>query len=170
MKNGNYYDGIGVSIDNGKIWLYREREMENCFICKKHKGLVGSKGLEIYRDEQVSVYHLDPRDDKIYLGYLFIELNRHASGLEDMLENEACAIGKMLQKLSKVLKENYDIEHIYAYVIGDNIPHLHYHVVPRYKGAPKEFYGVKVDEWKGAPHGNLKQVIDFCKKLKELLA
>lgn len=63
-----------------------------------------------------------------------------------------------------------DIDHDYSHVIGDNIPHLHIHVIPRYKGAPMEFWGVKIDEWPEGPHGDKEQVYEFCKKIRHYLS
>ncbi len=45
------------------------------------------------------------------------------------------------------------MEHVYSFFIGDGVPHVHIHVIGRYAGAPREFWGPKVDEWPGAPRG-----------------
>jgi Diadenosine tetraphosphate (Ap4A) hydrolase and other HIT family hydrolases len=144
--------------------------MEDCFLCQKHKGIINLDGLKIYEDEHVFIYHLDPKEGQVYLGYIFIELKRHIGGLEDMNDEEACAVGRMLQRVSFVYKNNFDIEHIYSHVIGNNIPHLHIHIIPRYKGAPREFWGLKTDEWEGAPHGGREKVEEFCTSLGQRLS
>lgn len=143
--------------------------MEPCYICKKQNGSIESCG-EIYRDDLLAVYHLEPGTEEVYLGYLFIELRRHIEGLGDMNEEEAAALGRMLQRISKLFKEYYAAEHVYAHVIGDQVPHLHIHVIPRYQGAPREFWGVKTDEWKEAPHGGADKVSEFCSKFKYYLS
>ncbi len=142
--------------------------MKDCYICNKHKGSVKTYG-EVYKDDIIAIYHLEPGEDKVYLGYLFIELRRHIKGLEDMNDDEACAVGRMMQKISRILKEHYEVEHVYSHVIGDNIPHLHIHILPRYKGAPKDYWGIKTDEWKDAPHGDKKAVQIFCSELKHYI-
>lgn len=142
--------------------------MDNCYICDKHNGLVKTCGL-VYSDDLLYVYHMEPKEDIIYLGYLFIELRRHVQGLEDMNDEECIAVGRMLKRISGTLIDNFDIEHIYSHVIGDNTPHLHIHIIPRYKGDPKEFWGMKADEWEAAPHGDEETVKEFCLKLGRLL-
>lgn len=142
--------------------------MDNCFICNKHSGLIECYG-EIYKDDLLAVYHLEPGSGEVYLGYLFIELRRHMEGLGDMNVEEATAVGQMVRRLSKLLKEHYAVEHVYAHVIGDNVSHLHIHIIPRYAGAPREFWGTKTDEWPDAPHGGKDKVIECCSEIRNHL-
>jgi histidine triad (HIT) family protein len=62
-----------------------------------------------------------------------------------------------------------DVEHIYAFVLGDGVPHLHVHVVPRYRGAPPKYWGVHVDEWSDAPRGGPKEIEAICERLRHYL-
>ncbi len=142
--------------------------MNDCYICKKHNGSIESCG-EIYKDDLLAIYHLEPGSGEVYLGYLFIELRRHIEGLGDMNDVEATAIGKMMQRISKLLREHYAVEHVYAHVIGDHVPHLHIHIIPRYQGAPREYWGIKTDEWPDAPHGGKDRILVFCNEMKHFL-
>ena len=142
--------------------------MSDCYICNKHNGLVDTCG-RVYSDDLLAVYHLEPKEDTVYLGYLFIELRRHIDGFGDMNDDECVAVGRILKRISKVLMNHFNIEHVYFHVIGDNIPHLHIHIVPRYLGAPKEFWGLKTDEWADAPHGDKEKVQEFCIQLRRYL-
>jgi len=54
---------------------------------------------------------------------------------------------------------------VYTFVIGDGVPHFHMHVVPRYPGAPREYWGVHVDEWPGAPRGGPPEIVALCARL-----
>jgi len=38
--------------------------------------------------------------------------------------------------------------------------------VPRYPGTPREYWGVRVDEWPGAPRGDLEEIADLCERLR----
>jgi diadenosine tetraphosphate (Ap4A) HIT family hydrolase len=112
---------------------------------------------------------LEPKDGEVYLGYLFLEVHRHIEGLGDMNEEEAVAVGKMLQRVSGILREHFDVDHVYSHVIGDHVPHLHIHIIPRYQGAPREFWGLKTDEWPEAPRGGREAVKEFCSKFRSYL-
>ena len=89
-----------------------------------------------------------------YLGYLMVEPKRHVSGLAELTAQEAQALGLLISRLSRALKESEGAEHVYAFVLGDRVPHLHVHLAPRYPGAPPEYWGVHVDEWPEAPRGD----------------
>jgi diadenosine tetraphosphate (Ap4A) HIT family hydrolase len=143
--------------------------MQDCYICKKHRGDFDSAVLKIYEEELLAAYHLDPKDEKVYLGYIIIELKRHIKGLADMNDAEACALGRTLQKISSAYMKYFPVEHVYSHVMGDSIPHLHVHIIPRYKGAPREYWGLKTDEWPEAPRGDRQKVSEFCLELAKHL-
>jgi hypothetical protein len=52
-----------------------------------------------------------------------------------------------------------------VFLFGEGVKHVHYHFLPRYLGAPIEFRGTKVYEWKDAPHGDYKKTIEYCLEL-----
>ena len=128
---------------------------QDCFICRKHRGEVTVPGGVIYEDDLVYAGHAQIREgrDAAYLGYLMAETKRHVPNLPDLTDAEAAALGVLVARLSRALRATEGAEHVYAFAIGDGMPHVHIHVVPRYPGAPREYRGVHVDEWPEAPHG-----------------
>ena len=144
----------------------------DCFICRQHRGEVVVPGGAIYQDDLVYAGHAQIRDgrDTVYLGYLMAETKRHASGLADLTEAEAAAVGVLVARLSRALQATEGAEHVYAFVIGDGVPHLHVHVVPRYPGAPREYWGVRVDEWPEAPHGDPAEMAALCGRVRAYLS
>ena len=38
-------------------------------------------------------------------------------------------------------------------MIGDGVPHLHVHLLPRFPGTPRQYWWDKVDEWPQARRG-----------------
>ncbi|RSK52076.1 HIT family protein [Bacillus canaveralius] len=142
----------------------------NCFICKKHDGLMCIPGGVVYENDLVYVGHIAPNEGKAYLGYLMIDLKRHAPGLAEMTTDEAKAFGETIQKVSQALKRSEGAEHIYAFVSGDAVPHLHMHLVPRYPGTPIEYWGPNaVQEWSVAPYGGPEEIEKLCKRVKGYL-
>jgi diadenosine tetraphosphate (Ap4A) HIT family hydrolase len=55
---------------------------------------------------------------------------------------------------------------VYAFVVGDRVPHLHIHLIPRHPGAPQEYRGVRVDEWPDAPRGDQAEVAALVNRLR----
>lgn len=142
----------------------------DCFICRKHRGEVELPGGPLVRDDFFFVGHRAlPPDGPVYLGYFFIETIRHVEGLADLTTQEAERLGPLMARLSRALKVSERAEHIYAFVIGDHMPHLHVHMVPRYPGAPPEYWGVRVDDWPAAPRGDAAAVEALCARLRHLL-
>ena len=144
--------------------------MNDCFICKKHAGIIQTSGVTIYENDYVYVGHIDRNGEPNYLGHIMIDLKRHAPTLGDMTMEEAKAFGIIIVRVSKALIENENAEHIYSYVMGDAVPHLHMHIVPRYPNTPKEYWGPNaVYDWEDAPFGDNKKVIALCTRLKTYL-
>ncbi|MFN7250350.1 MAG: HIT family protein [Anaerobacillus sp.] len=144
--------------------------MEACFICNKHAGSIETSGVTIYEDEYVFVGHIDKKGEPNYLGHIMIDLKRHVPTLGDMNMEEAKVFGMMLAKVSKALQETEKAEHIYSYVLGDAVPHLHLHIVPRYPNTPKEYWGpMAVYDWTDAPMGTNNEVVELCQRIKQYL-
>lgn len=60
-------------------------------------------------------------------------------------------------------------EHVYEFVLGDNVPHFHVHIVPRYPGTPREYWGTRVDEWPDAPGGGPQEIAALCERVYNYL-
>ncbi len=140
----------------------------SCLVCRKQRGDFTIPGGAIYEDELVYASHAQVREGEstAYLGYLMAEPKRHAPGLADLTDHEAQALGLLVMRLSRALEATEGAEHVYAFVLGDGVPHVHVHVVPRYPGAPKEYWGVHVDEWPDAPQGGPVEMSALCQRLR----
>ena len=125
-------------------------------------------GGPIYKDDLVYAGHVLSEEGQgpLYLGYLMAETRRHTAELSDLTDTEAQALGLLVARLSRALKACVGAEHIYSFVLGHHIPHLHIHVVARYPGAPREYWGVHVDEWPDAPHGGPEEIKSLCERLR----
>ncbi|GIN70850.1 HIT family protein [Bacillus sp. J14TS2] len=144
--------------------------MKECFICNKHDGNIETSGVMIYENEYVYVGHIDRNENSNYLGHIMIDLKRHAPTLGDMNMEEAKAFGMIIARVSKALLESENAEHIYSYVMGDAVPHLHMHLVARYPNTPKEYWGPNaVYDWEDAPMGDNNDVIELCSRIKRYL-
>ena len=143
-------------------------ECADCLVCRKHRGEEPVPGGPIYEDDLVYASHkAPPPDGRAYLGWCFVEPRRHAPGLADLTDAEARAIGWLAARLSRALKTELKAEHVYAFVIGHHVPHLHVHLIPRYPGAPRECWGLRVDEWPEAPQGDEAEIAALATRLRK---
>jgi hypothetical protein len=84
-------------------------------------------------------------------------------------ETEAQRLGFVMSRVSRALQETEGAEHIYSFVLGHQVPHLHVHLVPRYPGTPREYWGTQVDEWPEAPQGDEEAIAAVSERLRSSL-
>lgn len=143
----------------------------DCFVCGKHAQGMAVPGGIIYEDDLVYAGHILPPDlVDMYLGYLMVEPKRHVAGLGALTDNEAAALGLVVNNLAQALKTIEKAEHIYSFVLGDDVPHLHIHLVPRYPGAPREYLGIRASQWPDAPRGGIDEIVAVCDRLRRALS
>jgi histidine triad (HIT) family protein len=125
-------------------------------------------GRVIYTNDLVYCSHAHFTDEQqtVYLGWLTVETRRHTPGLAELTDKEGLAVGLWIARLSRALKEITGAGHVYAFVLGHGVPHLHVHLIPRYPGTPREYWGARIDEWPGAPRGDARQVNILCDRLR----
>jgi diadenosine tetraphosphate (Ap4A) HIT family hydrolase len=87
----------------------------------------------------------------------------------DLTAEEAQAIGLYTSRIARALLHTEKMEHIYIFVIGDGVPHVHYHVIGRYPGAPRAYWGPRVDEWPEAPKGDAAAIEKVADRLRDFL-
>jgi diadenosine tetraphosphate (Ap4A) HIT family hydrolase len=148
-----------------------DSDTTDCLVCRKHRGEVIIPGGVIYENDLIVVSHaqLWGQEKEHYLGHIFVESRRHVAELADLTEQEAQIIGLYTSIVAKTLLSTEGMEHIYAFVIGDGVPHVHVHVIGRYPGAPKEFWGAKVDEWPEAPKGKESEIEQVAARVRSFL-
>jgi diadenosine tetraphosphate (Ap4A) HIT family hydrolase len=143
----------------------------DCLVCRKHKSEVDVPGGVIFENDLIYISHVQLWGDEKehYLGHVFVEAKRHVAEVADLTPEEAQAIGLYTSRIAKALLHTEGMEHIYIFVIGDGVPHVHYHVIGRYPGAPREYWGPRVDEWPDAPKGNAPEIKQVADRLRAFL-
>jgi histidine triad (HIT) family protein len=154
-----------------------EEHPANCFVCNKHRQrgpLV--PGGSVAEDDLVLVSHIASPDtvgregSTAYLGQLLVEPLRHAPGLADLTDAEARAVGWWCARASRALRDVPGAEHVYLAVLGDGVPHLHVHLLPRFPGTPLEYWGTQVNKWPQARRGNAAEIEVLVRELRRYLA
>ena len=150
---------------------------EDCFVCRKHRDRGHLlPGGPVAEDDLVLVSHivtpqaLGGEGTTAYLGHLFVEPRRHSPGLADLTEEEARSVGWWSTRASRALRDVAGAEHVYAAVFGDAVPHLHVHLLPRFPGTPREYWGVHVNRWPQARRGTTGQIEALVHELRAYLS
>lgn len=146
--------------------------MSDCFVCQKHRGEIDVPGGAIYQDDLVYSSHIALAEGKSdsYLGTVFVEPRRCVPGFGDLTRAESERVGWLTSRLAHALQASEGAEHVYVFVLGAHVPHLHVWLVPRYPGTPREFWGMRVAEWPAAPRGGRVEIAALCARLRSHLA
>jgi diadenosine tetraphosphate (Ap4A) HIT family hydrolase len=72
-----------------------------------------------------------------YRGYSLLVLDRHATRLDELREAERSAFMADLNRAQEALRKVVRPDHMNLESLGNAIPHLHWHIIPRYKGDPR---------------------------------
>ena len=144
----------------------------SCFVCDKHRGRVDVPGGAIYQDDVVYASHgiIPEGKSRAYLGTLFVEPKRHVPGIGELLDHEAMQIGLWTSRLARALKQSEGAEHVYVFVLGHHVDHVHVWIVPRYPDTPPEFWALRLAEWPDAPKGDAAQIAALCARVRAQLA
>ncbi len=97
------------------------------------QGIYQPKNLVFY-ESRVSVAKLNP--DQAFEGYTFLTLKWHEEELYKLVDKDRkrfledmSLVGNALSKAFKPDKMNYEL-------LGNSMPHLHWHLIPRYASDP----------------------------------
>ena len=72
------------------------------------------------------------------LGYCTLVYDpHHVTRMEELTEEEYVAFNSDLYVLSRALSSTFSPDHMNYAVLGNNVPHLHWHVIPRYQTDPR---------------------------------
>ena len=124
-------------------------------------------GGVLFQNDLVYAGHAHMRAGKaVYRGYLVAEPKRHVAGLGDLSDEEAGALGQLVNRLARALRDVAGAEHVYSFVMGHGPPHLHVVLAPRYPGTPPEYWGLRLREWPDAPMVNQDEMRSLVTSLR----
>jgi diadenosine tetraphosphate (Ap4A) HIT family hydrolase len=81
---------------------------------------------------EVSNFYLTK--DQSYKGRCILSLKDHKTEIFQLDKEEQEAFGRDVSKATKALWETFSPDKINCLILGDLYPHVHFHLVPKYKG------------------------------------
>ena len=101
--------------------------MENCIFCKIGKGEIPC--TKLYEDENfISFLDIKPVSD----GHLLIIPKKHIVWMQEADDETIANIFKLTKKLMLALKKGLAADYVQVSVVGNEVPHFHIHLIPRY--------------------------------------
>lgn len=91
-------------------------------------------------------------DEPDYPGFLRVILNRHVREMTDLVPAERSRLMRMVCQTEQAVRDVMRPDKINLASLGNVVPHLHWHVIPRFEDDPhfpRPVWGVKL---RGTPH------------------
>ncbi len=100
-----------------------------CLSCDIVAGRRTTPGGVIYEDD---CWHVDSViGPEIWRGFLIIKLKRHCEHLAELTQEEAAALGPIVQATCSAVTEVLKPAKVYVCSFGDGVRHIHFWVLPR---------------------------------------
>ena len=97
---------------------------QDCIFCHSPGGEI------IWQDDFCRVVLVD---DKNYIGFCRVVLNKHVKEMTDLTTEERARLMDVTFIVERVLRELLQPEKINLANLGNKTPHIHWHVIPRFK-------------------------------------
>ena len=104
----------------------------------------------IYRTTHWDVVH---SYNTSLVGWLVLVARRHIAAVEEMTDDEAVELGRLIRQVSAALKEVTGCVKTYVIQFAEapDHPHVHFHIIPRMADLPDDYKGPKVFQYLGVP-------------------
>jgi diadenosine tetraphosphate (Ap4A) HIT family hydrolase len=88
----------------------------------------------VHEDEYWHVDHaISPPFSK---GWLIVKPKRHVESVGDLSAEEAASLGPLLKRVCAAVERALGAERVYVCSFGEEVRHVHFHVVPRTQEMP----------------------------------
>jgi diadenosine tetraphosphate (Ap4A) HIT family hydrolase len=101
-----------------------------CPMCER----VREEGDDFIADLGVSRAYLNP--DQFFPGWVFVVLRRHATELYELSAAERAVLIEDVSRMAEALARVYRPVKMNYELLGNQVPHIHWHLIPRLAGDP----------------------------------
>jgi diadenosine tetraphosphate (Ap4A) HIT family hydrolase len=86
-------------------------------------------------------------------GWMVLVVRRHITAIDEMTDEEAVELGKLIRQVSVALKEVTGCMKTYVIQFAEAIehPHVHFHIVPRMADQPEDYKSTNIFRYLGVP-------------------
>jgi len=107
--------------------------VSDCFTCAVNAGQIQTPGGTVYEDQH---WVADHGVDRLIRGYMVLKPRRHVHEVADLLPAESASLGRAMQLLHAAMRSALGTDRIYSCSFAETVPHLHFHLLPRYPDMP----------------------------------
>lgn len=101
--------------------------MDDCVFCKITENEIPTEKKEHAGGAFISFLDRNPKAP----GHTLLVPTKHYRWFLNMPEGEYVELMKVARTLSRTLKDEYGADYIQVGIAGDEVPHVHVHLIPR---------------------------------------
>ncbi len=101
-----------------------------CKICEK------SWPTSNYYIGDLGLTHAYLFDDQFFAGWTVLILKDHQTELFELTQEARCKLIEEISWVGEALTKIFDVRKINSELLGNQVPHIHWHVIPRLKSDP----------------------------------
>jgi len=105
--------------------------VKKCILCK----IVKNKLEEFIYEDKIAVVLLSKFQTS--KGHIIVLPKIHHKSIDEISENDYLHIQKLIKKYNKKINKNFKPQKIYILLLAEEVEHIHFHLIPRYKGDTK---------------------------------
>lgn len=110
-------------------------DVDDCPFCRQLAGAAALATADMVWQFPHSVALLGPW--QFYHGYCLLISRRHATELSQLEEAERRAFLAEMCTLARAIEEAFQPQKLNYELLGNQVPHLHWHLFPRYRNDPE---------------------------------
>ncbi len=130
----------------------------DCWICKT---LREPEHL-VFFESRTSIGKLNP--DQFFKGYSFVTLKWHSEELHQLSSKDRTNFLQDMSNVAAALAKTFNPDKMNYELLGNGMPHLHWHLIPRYKTDP--LWGRPI--WTGSRHRRRLPHEDYERLVKQI--
>lgn len=111
-----------------KYGIFLNMKNNTCIFCKISKGEIPSS--KVFEDKNFLVF-LDIKP--VNHGHLLIIPKKHIVWMQEAEDKTISEIYKLAKKMMLTLKKGLKCDYVQLSVVGNEVPHFHIHLIPRYR-------------------------------------
>jgi|SRR3990167_2051242 len=138
---------------------------KNCLICQKIKQIKQNKNRHFVYELKTGYVVIG--DNQFYKGYTLFICKKHNTELNQLTHSFALNFLKDMMLVSDAVWDAFKPSKLNYELLGNSEPHLHWHIIPRYKNDPNRTSPIWGQE--GNKLDKFKPSADQLKKIKNKL-
>ncbi len=101
--------------------------LPTCPLCQTEGGTL------LWRNEKLRVVAVD---DEYYPGFVRVIWNDHVAEMSDLEPSDRAALMNTVNTVEQAMRTRMQPDKINLASLGNQVPHLHWHIIPRYRDDP----------------------------------